>query len=129
MVRNLLAMTRVEAGALEVNPDWVDVRELFDRVVAVAKRRGAAQKFDLVLEPDLPFVPADPNLLDQVLANLIGNATRYAGDGARIVLEARREGDDTLLAVTDDGPGISPEVLPHIFEKLAAGCRSRSAHC
>src|SRR5829696_9846525 len=47
MVRNLLAMTRVEAGALEINRDWIDVRELFDRAVATAKRRGATQGFEV----------------------------------------------------------------------------------
>src|SRR4051794_9599462 len=65
MVRNLLAMTRVEAGALEINRDWIDVRELFDRAVATAKRRGATQGFEVAVEAGLPFAPADPILLDQ----------------------------------------------------------------
>src|SRR3954469_9992568 len=118
MVRNLLAMTRVEAGALEINRDWIDVRELFDRAVATAKRRGATQGFEVAVEAGLPFAPADPILLDQVLANLIGNAMRYGGPAARIRLEARAEPDAVVLAVTDDGPGIGPEVLPHVFEKF-----------
>jgi K+-sensing histidine kinase KdpD len=92
MVRNLLAMTRLEAGALELNRDWVDLRELFDRAVAVAKRRGTPQSFDVVVEDGLPFVFADPNLLDQALANVVGNAIQHAGSGARVALEAKREG-------------------------------------
>src|SRR4051812_5954359 len=124
MVRNLLAMTRVEAGGLEINRDWIDIRELFDRAVALAKRRGATQTFEVALEPGLPFAPADPILLDQVLANLIGNATRYAGPAARIRLEARAEPAAVVLAVTDDGPGIAPEVLPHVFEKFVRARQS-----
>jgi two-component system sensor histidine kinase KdpD len=123
MVRNLLAMTRLEAGALELNRDWVDLQELFDRAVAVAKRRGAPQTFEVLVEQGLPFVFADPNLLDQVLANVVGNAIQHAGCGARIRLEAQREGDVVVLSVMDDGPGISPDVLPHIFEKFARAPR------
>jgi K+-sensing histidine kinase KdpD len=123
MVRNLLAMTRVEAGGLEINRDWVDIRELFDRAVALAKRRGAAQHFEVAVEPELPFAAADPILLDQVLANVIGNAVRYAGPAARILLEARADADAVILAVTDDGPGIPPAVLPHVFEKFVRAPR------
>ncbi|MFL5214907.1 MAG: DUF4118 domain-containing protein [Microvirga sp.] len=124
MVRNLLAMTRVEAGALEINRDWIDIRELFDRAVATAKRRGATQGFEVAVEAGLPFAPADPILLDQVLANLIGNAMRYGGAAVRIRLEARAEPDAVVLAVTDDGPGIAPEVLPHVFEKFVRARQS-----
>jgi two-component system, OmpR family, sensor histidine kinase KdpD len=118
MVRNLLAMTRVEAHALEVNKDWVDVRELFDRTAAVARRRGATQTFAVIVANDLPFVPADPTLLDQVLTNLVGNAMRYAGPHAHITLEAKRDGADVLLSVTDDGPGVPANILPRVFERF-----------
>jgi K+-sensing histidine kinase KdpD len=127
MVRNLLAMTRVEAGGLELNRDWVDVRELFDRAVAVAKRRGASQRFEVAVPADLPFVPADATLLDQVLANLIGNATRYAGHAACIQLAARHEGNAVVLSVADDGPGIPADVLPHVFERFVRARRGGDA--
>src|SRR4051812_19105220 len=116
MVRNLLAITRVEAGALEINRDWIDVRELFDRVVAVARGRGATQRFEVAVARDLPFVPADQTLLDQVFANLIGNATRYAGPRAHITLAAEVADGSARLSVADDGPGIPAAVLPHVFE-------------
>jgi two-component system sensor histidine kinase KdpD len=117
-------MTRVEAGGLELNLDWVDVRELFDRVVARAKRRGSTQTFEVVLEDEVPFVPADPNLLDQVLANVIGNTTRYAGASSRVGLAARRENHSVVLSVSDDGPGIPPAVLPRVFDKFVRASTS-----
>jgi two-component system sensor histidine kinase KdpD len=123
MVKNLLAMTRLEAGALELNRDWTDLQELFDRAVALARRRGARQTFEVRVEAGLPFILADPNLLDQVLANLVGNAIQHAGADACITLEARRDGSMVVLAVTDDGPGIAPHVLPRIFEKFARAPR------
>ena len=121
MVRNLLAMTRVEAHALEVNKDWVDVRELFDHTASVARRRGAVQTFGVIVENDLPFVRADPTLLGQALTNLVGNATRHAGSKAHVTLEARRDGAGMLLSVTDDGPGIPAKILPHVFERFVHG--------
>ena len=124
MVRNLLAITRLEAGGLEINRDWVDIRELVDRAVATAKRRGATQTFEIAVGPELPFAPADPILLDQVLANLIGNATRYAGPTAAVALDARAEGGAVVLGVTDNGPGIAQEVLPHVFEKFVRAPRA-----
>jgi two-component system, OmpR family, sensor histidine kinase KdpD len=59
--------------------------------------------------------------LGQVLTNLVANATRYAGSQAHVTLEARPDGTDVLLSVTDDGPGILPKILPHVFDKFVRG--------
>ncbi|MGO4706184.1 DUF4118 domain-containing protein [Microvirga sp. 2MCAF38] len=118
MVRNLLAMTRVEAGALELRRDWVDLRELLDRTAVVAKRRGATQQFSVHTQEDMPFIAADLTLLEQVLTNVVGNAVRYAGPDATIALDAQYDERELVISVTDDGPGIAQEVLPHMFEKF-----------
>ena len=118
LVRNLLAMTRVEAHALEIIKDWVDIRELFDRTAVLARRRGATQTFEVIVATDLPFIPADPTLLGQVLTNLVGNAMRYAGPSAHVTLEAKRDGAGVLLSVTDDGPGIPSDILPRAFDRF-----------
>jgi two-component system sensor histidine kinase KdpD len=118
MVRNLLAVTRLQAGALELNRDWVEIRELFHRAAAAAKRHGAKQEIELVADADLPPIPADPILLEQALSNLLGNAARYAGPTAHITLEGRQEDGQVALSVTDDGPGIPPNLLPRVFDKF-----------
>ena len=121
MVRNLLSMTRLEAGALDLRPDWTDVREILERAVADAKRRGATQRMTVEAEAMLPLIRADGTLLDQAVGNVLGNAIRYAGADARIALSARRESDGVMVAIEDDGPGISAAALPHVFEKFARG--------
>jgi two-component system sensor histidine kinase KdpD len=55
------------------------------------------------------------------MANIVGNAVRYAGSDARVDLEAYRENDEIVLSVTDNGPGISQSLLPKVFEKFARG--------
>ena len=62
MVRNLLAITRIDAGALELRRDWIDLREIVERVVSAARRRGARQQIEVDLPADLPLVRADATL-------------------------------------------------------------------
>ncbi|MDF2997883.1 MAG: hypothetical protein K0R27_3520 [Xanthobacteraceae bacterium] len=126
MVRNLLSMTRLEAGALDMRKDWIDVVELMNRAVAAARKRGAPQKFVVTAAPNLPLIEADQSLIDQALGNVVGNAVRYAGADARIGLSATVIEGQMVIAVTDDGPGIPEETLPHVFEKFVRAARSKT---
>ncbi|MFM9858924.1 sensor histidine kinase KdpD [Pseudoxanthobacter sp. M-2] len=118
MVRNLLSMTRLEAGGLELRRDWTDLGEIAGRVAEQARRRGARQPIAVTVEPSLPLVRADPSLVEQAVANVVGNAVKYAGAEAHIVVALSVEDDMAVVRVTDDGPGIAPDVLPHVFEKF-----------
>ncbi|MGE3149102.1 MAG: DUF4118 domain-containing protein [Pseudorhodoplanes sp.] len=127
MVRNLLAITRIDAGALELRWDWIDLREIAERVASAARRRGATQKLEVSLPPALPLVRGDATLVEQALGNIVGNAVAYAGRQARIVIDAELTTDAVALRVTDDGPGIAADILPHVFEKFMRGRRASRA--
>ncbi len=126
MVRNLLAMTRIDAGALDVRRDWVDVREIVERVVAAARRRGAGHAMEVRVPPDLPMVRADAKLVEQALGNVVGNAIAHTPPDTRVVIDGEATPAAVLLHITDDGPGIGPEMLPHAFEKFARGRSTES---
>jgi len=121
MVRNLLAITRIDAGALELRRDWIDLREIVDRVVGAARRRGAPQVIAVALPADLPLVRADATLAEQALGNVVANGLIHTPKETQIVIDAMVGPGEVVLRVTDNGPGIAPDALPHIFDKFAKG--------
>ena len=123
MVRNLLAMTRIDAGALELRRDWVDLREIVERVVSAARRRGAALLLERDLPAELPMIRADAILVEQALGNVVNNAVSHTPNGTRVVIDAHVSREAVALRVTDDGPGIPAEILPRVFEKFVRSRR------
>jgi two-component system, OmpR family, sensor histidine kinase KdpD len=121
MVRNLLAITRIDAGALELRRDWIDLREIVDRVVAAARRRGARQTIEISLPGDLPLVRADATLAEQALGNVIGNAIAHTPGDTQVLVDAVVDASTITLRVIDDGPGVSADALPHVFDKFIKG--------
>jgi signal transduction histidine kinase len=75
--------------------------------------------------PVLPEIHVDPERMGQVLGNLVSNALRYTPDGGEILLSAHRQTDAVLISVQDNGAGITPEVLPYIFDRFYRGDDSR----
>ena len=121
MVRNLLAITRIDAGALELRRDWIDLREIVDRVISATRRRGAVQAFEVALPPDLPMVRADATLVEQAVGNVIGNAIVHTPRETKVLVDALVNPVDVKLCIGDDGPGILAQALPHVFDKFIKG--------
>lgn len=121
MVRNLLSITRIDAGALELRRDWLDLREVADRVVSAARRRGARQTFDVHMPADLSLVRADATLAEQALGNIVANAIVHTPPETHIVVDGSEIAGGVELRVTDDGPGVAADALATIFDKFVKG--------
>jgi two-component system sensor histidine kinase KdpD len=117
-VGNLLDMIRLDAGAVSARREVVDVADL----VATALRRAEPllrhHHVTHTVAPELPAVEIDFVLGEQVLFNLLDNATKYTPKGTTIEIVARAEGSNVALCVRDEGPGIEAADLPHVFEKF-----------
>ena len=126
MVRNLLAITRIDAGALELRRDWIDLREIVDRVTSAVRRHGARQRIEIASPADLPLVRADATLVEQAIGNVIGNAIVHTPPETRVLVDAMISPDKIELRVSDDGPGIPAQALPQIFDKFVKADTTQS---
>ena len=126
LLDDLLDAARISSGKISLNLEPLPLAVTVDQALeTVLPRIGErSQRFDLDLPPEALGIRGDRVRLTQVLANLIGNASKYTGDGGRIALHATREGEDVVITISDNGTGIAPEVLPHIFDLFTQGPRS-----
>jgi two-component system sensor histidine kinase KdpD len=115
-VANLLDMARVEAGALKLNIEPVDLSDAVTSATHDARRALEGHTVQLDVPPDLPLIRADPQLLHHCLLNLLDNAGRYGDPGTAIVVEGRHRYGEIRLAVLDHGPGLPPGREGEVFE-------------
>jgi PAS domain S-box-containing protein len=118
LVDDLLDVSRVMRGKIEMRKEWVELASIVARAVETAQPLIEAQRHELAIS--LPAEPllldADPIRLAQVISNLLTNAAKYTEANGTIRLSAQREDDMVVLRVQDTGIGIAPDMLPHIFD-------------
>jgi signal transduction histidine kinase len=127
MLDSLMDISEAEAGVMVLHLERVSLASLFEDVRDlfgdVAEEKGVTLRVE---EEDAASVRADRTRVLQALVNLADNAVKYTPSGGEVVLAARREGAWGVVTVADDGIGIPPEDLPHVFDRLFRGDRSRS---
>ena len=119
LIGDLLDAGRIDAGTLTVDAEPCEVAELVDRARNTFLSGGGRHDLVIDLPADLPRVAADWQRIVQVLSNLFSNAARHAPESAPIRVDAAHEGVHVAISVTDQGRGIAPERLPHLFRKHA----------
>jgi two-component system sensor histidine kinase KdpD len=127
LIENLLNMSRLESGHLSPRPDWCDVQDLINKVTATLKQELSQYKFIQEIPEDMPLVYIDFGLMEQVVHNLILNATQYAPDGTTISVSFLYDKAGKLvIRVTDCGKGFSPAELNLLFNKFYRGEKAYS---
>ena len=117
LIGDLLDAGRIEAGTLSVVPEPSEVAALVERARNTFLSGGARHSVLIDLPGDLPQVMADRRRIVQVLNNLLSNAARHSPESAPIRVSAERDGVYVAIAVSDEGRGIAPELLPQLFRK------------
>lgn len=118
LVDDLLDISRITKGKLRLTKEPVDLRIVLNRAAETARPFMDARRhdFSVLLPTKAVWVEADPARMEQVVINLLNNAAKYTDEGGLIRLTIHQEGQDAVIQVRDNGVGISPELLPHIFE-------------
>ncbi|MCC6147954.1 MAG: GAF domain-containing protein, partial [Anaerolineaceae bacterium] len=121
LVENLLAMTRLESGIIHIKSQPGDVQDLVGAVINQMVGLIAKRTLAVDIPPELPTVSMDTVLTGQVLVNLLENSCKFSGANSAISISARQHGETVEIRVLDEGAGILPEDLPHVFDKFYRG--------
>ena len=129
LVNNILDMTRLEGGGVQLNRQWTALEEVVASVLERLDARSAgtaespARRIQVRLAPGLPLVKLDAMLIEQLLANLLENAHKYAPGNTPVEVGGEVAGDTIRITVADHGPGIRPGDEEHVFDKFYRGRR------
>lgn len=118
IVSNLLDMTRLESGAIDLRRDWVPVVELVGGALTRLRTALSDRTVTAELPEELPLISVDPVLFEQLLVNLLENATKYTPPGSPIEIVAAREEGIVSIEVRDRGPGLPPGDEERVFERF-----------
>ena len=126
LVDDLLDVSRIMRGKIQIRKERVQLADVVARSVETARPLIDAQNHELTISlPEKPvWLEADPVRLAQVLTNLLNNAAKYNDKAGHILLRAERVGDEVVIRVRDDGVGIEPNLLPHVFDLFTQADRS-----
>ena len=121
LVEDLMEISRLDAGTQPLRPERVDVGSL---VASALRARGWTER--LRLDADEVVLTTDPRRLERIVANLVGNALEHGG--REVAVRVGRDGVGAFVEVSDRGPGIAREDLPHLFERFYKADRARAGH-
>jgi two-component system sensor histidine kinase KdpD len=124
LVGNLLDMTRLESRGVQAQREWQPLEEVIGAALTRLEDQLGEHPLTTALPPDLPLVPLDGVLIEQVLINLLENAIKYTPPGTPIAISASAAHDAVTIAVADRGPGIPPGDEQRIFEKFYRSTRN-----
>ena len=121
LVENLLSVTRIQEGKMEFRMS----SELLDEVISEALRhindKNHSHKIQVDHSEEFLLVKIDARLIMQVIINLVDNALKYTPEGTEIIIKSRKDQERVIVEISDNGPGISKEMQPHIFEMFYSG--------
>ncbi len=120
LLEDLRTLALAESGALQLKKEPVDLAPFLRSVASLFQAQAASAKvnINITVADNLPQVELDPNRMRQVLSNLLANALRYSPEGGSIRISGENDGKNLLIAIKDEGPGISSGDLPHVFERF-----------
>jgi two-component system sensor histidine kinase KdpD len=121
LVENLLNMSRLESGRISPHPDWCDAQDLVNSVSESLQNELESFTLKTVIPEDLQLIYVDFGLMEQVLHNLVLNATQHSPKGSVIELKIEITEDNLIIKMTDQGHGFPEDELSSVFDKFYRG--------
>ena len=121
IVDDLLDLRRVMSGKIVLSRQTLDLAAMVSNCFDTLKTTGRTIDYTFALDTTVCWIDADPTRIEQIITNLLDNALKYTAPGGHIRIEVATRGDEVSLAVSDSGVGISPDLLPHVFDVFVQG--------
>lgn len=121
LVENLLSVTRIEDGTMQLNMTTELIEEVVHEALQHISRQGREHHIQVQQDNEFILVKMDTRLMIQVIINLIDNAIKYTPKGSHILIHVFKQKQEVCIDVQDDGPGITDEMKPHIFDMFYTG--------
>jgi signal transduction histidine kinase len=120
LIEDLLDASRLQANSVSLKRTEIFLPELIERLEKRFQTQSSEHKLASEFPSDFPLVSADEKRMEQVISNLLSNAIKYS-PGGEIIIEGHVNNRNAIICVKDEGPGIKPEDLPHIFDRFYRG--------
>jgi signal transduction histidine kinase len=118
LIENLLDASRLQAGGLSINPADVALNAVAERTAKHFQTQSSIHDIIVDFPENFPIINGDETRLEQVLSNLVSNAIKYSPNGGEIRIRGQILPAQVIICVSDQGPGVSPEDIPHIFDRF-----------
>ncbi len=118
LIENLLDASRLQAGGLSINLSDVDLNTVARRIAKHFQTQSTIHNIVVDFPEDFPVINGDETRLEQVLSNLVSNAIKYSPQGGEIRITGQVRPSQVIICVSDQGPGLAPEDIPHIFDRF-----------
>lgn len=126
-IQNLLDMTRLGQGTLQLKRDWVDLHDLIAGALARLTEVLSGLAVEVRISPEVPLLWLHGTLIEQAMVNLLDNAAKFSPAGGRIAIQAERSGQEVIIDLSDQGPGIPEEERERIFDMFYSVSRGDRA--
>jgi signal transduction histidine kinase len=118
LVNRLLLASRIETGTLTLRKEAVQLPSLTAKIIRRFEPVTSIHTFEIAFAPDFPAVYADPELIEEVLSNLVDNAIKYSPEGGKIAITGKVNQEQVEITIADEGVGIPVREFEHIFERF-----------
>ena len=121
LVENLLSITRIEEGKMNINMSAELIDEVIEEALRHINRKSVEHDISVDIKDEFMLVRIDARLIVQVIINLVDNAVKYTPAGSAIIITAEKTENAALVSVSDNGPGISDDIKPRVFDMFFTG--------